>query len=441
VDGTTYSASRAVVIATATSPSVPPIPGLSEVPYWTNHQAVEAGSLPGSLVVLGGGAVGLELSQVFARFGVKVTVVEAQDRLLPLEEPEAGRTIAEVLRREGVDVRVGVGAEGVSAEGDRIAVALDSGESLAADRLLVAVGRRANLGGLGIDAVGLDQSARWLRTDGHLRAGDGVWAVGDVTGEGAFTHVAMYQAAIATADILRRESAPADYRALPRVTFTDPEVGSVGPTEAQAREQGIAVRTGSALVAHSARGWIHGPGNDGFIKLVEDPARGVLVGATSVGPQGWRGALDADPGGQGRGAGDYHARDDLRVSDLPPGRGGRPPRPGQPVSHAMSDKVRFLRRLNLFEGMSEEEVERVSRELTMRHCEVGEPIGEGAARASPPHARGGRRAGPGGPAAAAADARRHGPGDHVQPGDRVADPCRLEPGGPPRRPRPADRGP
>ncbi len=113
-----------------------------------------------------------------------------------------------------------------------------------------------------------------------------MWAVGDVTGEGAFTHVAMYQAAIAAADILGREAAPANYRALPRVTFTDPEVGSVGLTEAEARRRGLAVRTGRSLVAHSARGWIDGPGNEGLIKLVEDRERDVLVGATSVGPRG-----------------------------------------------------------------------------------------------------------------------------------------------------------
>jgi pyruvate/2-oxoglutarate dehydrogenase complex dihydrolipoamide dehydrogenase (E3) component len=286
VNGTTYAASRAVVIATGTSPAIPPVPGLSDVRYWTNHEAIEADTLPGSLIVLGGGAVGLELGQVFARFGVRVTVVEAQHRLLPLEEPEAGRTVAEVLRREGVEVHTGASASGVARQGEQVQVALDTGTELVADRLLVAVGRRANLGGLGIETIGLDVGARWIRTDAHLRAADGVWAVGDVTGEGAFTHLAMYQAAIATADILGQEAAPADYRALPRVTFTDPEVGSVGLTEAQTRGQGLHLRTGTALVAHSARGWIHGPGNEGFIKLVEDRRRGVLVGATSVGPRG-----------------------------------------------------------------------------------------------------------------------------------------------------------
>jgi len=286
VNGTTYIASRAIVIATGTSPSIPPIPGLDRVPYWTNHEAIEADRLPASLIVLGGGAVGLELGQVFARFGVAVTVVEALDRLLPLEEPEAGKTVADVLEREGVRVRVGTSAASATEGGGEITLTLASGEALTAERLLVAAGRKANLDGLGIEAIGLDSNARRIRADAHMRVTDGVWAVGDVTGEGAFTHVAMYQSGIAAADILGQEAAPADYRALPRVTFTDPEVASVGLTEAEAKRQGVNVRTGTAIVAHSARGWIHGPGNEGFIKLVEDSDRGVLVGATSVGPRG-----------------------------------------------------------------------------------------------------------------------------------------------------------
>jgi pyruvate/2-oxoglutarate dehydrogenase complex dihydrolipoamide dehydrogenase (E3) component len=119
-----------------------------------------------------------------------------------------------------------------------------------------------------------------------MRAADGIWAIGDITGKGAFTHVAMYQAGIAVADILGQDGPAADYRAVPRVTFTDPEIGSVGLTEAQARGQGLAVRAGTAQVPSSARGWIHKAGNDGFIKLIEDTHRGVLAGATSAGPVG-----------------------------------------------------------------------------------------------------------------------------------------------------------
>jgi pyruvate/2-oxoglutarate dehydrogenase complex dihydrolipoamide dehydrogenase (E3) component len=149
---------------------------------------------------------------------------------------------------------------------------------------LVATGRRVRLDQLGLDTVGLDPAGRAIPTDERMRAADGVWAVGDVTGHGAFTHVAMYHAGIVVADILGRPWPPADYRALPRVTFTDPEIGAVGLTEQQARAAGIRVNTGSTQVASTARGWIHR--GEGFIKLVADADRGVLVGATSAGPAG-----------------------------------------------------------------------------------------------------------------------------------------------------------
>jgi len=155
-----------------------------------------------------------------------------------------------------------------------------------AERLLVATGRRTDLAALGVAAVGLDPEARAIPTDGWMRAADGVWAIGDVTGKGAFTHMSMYQAAIAVRDILGQGGEPADYRAVPRVTFTDPEIGSVGLTEEQARAAGLRVRTGTTQVPYSARGWIHKAGNDGFIKVVEDADRSVLVGATSAGPAG-----------------------------------------------------------------------------------------------------------------------------------------------------------
>jgi len=286
VDGTIFHASRAIVVATGTSPAIPPIPGLSDVAYWTNHDVMEATELPGSMIVLGGGAVGLEIAQSLSRFGVSITVVEALDRLLPVEEPAVGEELARVLEREGIDVRVATRAVHVERDGERVAVHLEGGGRVVAEKLLVATGRRAQLASLGLSAVGIDARGPWISVDGRMRAADGVWAVGDVTGVGAFTHVAMYQSAIAAADILGGDPPEADYRALPRVTFTDPEVASVGLTEEAARKRGLPTRTGSARVAHSARGWIHGPGNDGFIKLVEDADRGVLVGATSVGPRG-----------------------------------------------------------------------------------------------------------------------------------------------------------
>ncbi len=286
VDGEVLRASRGIVIATGTGPAIPPIPGLVGTPYWTNHEAIEAEQLPESIVVLGGGAIGAELAQVFARFGSQVTVVEALGQLLPLEEPESGALVADVFGREGISVHAGSSAERVSYDGDAFTVSLQGGRDVTGERLLVATGRRADLASLGAGAVGIDESARAIPVDGHLRAAPGVWALGDVVGKGAFTHMSVYHAGIVVADILGEDHHPAEYRAVPRVTFTDPEVGSAGLTEAQAREQGIIVRVGYSRISSSARGWIHKAGNDGFIKLVEDAGRGVLVGATSAGPCG-----------------------------------------------------------------------------------------------------------------------------------------------------------
>jgi pyruvate/2-oxoglutarate dehydrogenase complex dihydrolipoamide dehydrogenase (E3) component len=285
VAGERYTARRGVVLNSGTSPAVPPIDGLAQTPYWTNRDAVQVAELPAKLVVIGGGAIGVELAQAFSRFGVAVTVVEVADRLVAAEEPESSRLITEVFGREGIQALVGAEIGSVTYDAGRFSVQLD-GQRLQADKLLVAAGRRANLGDIGLDAVGLDSTARSLDTDGRMRVKDGLWAIGDVTGKGAFTHMSMYQAAIATRDILGEPGPEAAYHAVPRVTFTDPEVGAVGYTEQQAREAGRPVRTGVAEVPSTARGWIHKTGNDGFIKLVEDAERGVLVGATSAGPVG-----------------------------------------------------------------------------------------------------------------------------------------------------------
>lgn len=286
VDGREYAADRGLVISTGTQPSIPPIEGLADTPYWTNREAVETETVPESLTVIGGGAIGLELAQVFARFGSRVAVLEVADRLLPMEEPEAGELLADVLRREGLTVVTGARISGVTFDGSGFTAYVDAHDPVRSERLLVATGRRADLSGLGVGAAGIDESARFVRVDENLCAADGVWAVGDVTGEGLFTHVAMYQARIATADILGESHEPANYRAVPRVTLTEPEVGVVGLTEAQAREQGIRVKTARTQIPSSARGWIHKAGNEGFIKLVADTSRGVLVGATSAGPTG-----------------------------------------------------------------------------------------------------------------------------------------------------------
>jgi len=284
-DGTSYVARRGVVLNTGTAPAVPPVTGLADTPYWTNRDAVRTETLPASLVVVGGGAIGAELAQVFARFGVSVTLVEMADRVLPPEEPEASRVVADAFARDGIQVLTGSEIERVSYDEGGFTV-LVGGQTVEADRLLVATGRRTNLADLGLETVGLDPDGRVVETDDRMRAAERLWAIGDITGKGAYTHVSMYQSGVAVRDILEREGPAADYRAVPRVTFTDPEIGAVGMTEQQARDAGLTVRTGSADLAAEARGWIHRAGNEGVVKLVEDADRGVLVGATSAGPDG-----------------------------------------------------------------------------------------------------------------------------------------------------------
>jgi pyruvate/2-oxoglutarate dehydrogenase complex dihydrolipoamide dehydrogenase (E3) component len=281
-----FEASRGVVVATGMVPVIPPIEGLAGTPYWTNRDAIEAETAPASLVVLGGGAIGVELAQGFARFGVRVTVVEPAERILAMEEPEASAVLEEVFAREGLSVHCGARAVSVAYADNSFTVGLSDGGEVRGEKLLVATGRRADLSRLGLDTVGLDPGARAVAVDAYLRAGPQLWAVGDCTGHGAFTHVAVYQARIAVADILGRPHAEATYHALPRVTFTDPEVGAVGLTEQQARASGIDVQVGVSPLSASTRGWIHGPGNDGLFKLVADAGSGVLVGATSMGPAG-----------------------------------------------------------------------------------------------------------------------------------------------------------
>ncbi len=280
-----YAAARGVILNSGTDPAELPIEGLAQTPYWTNREVFKIEELPESLVVVGGGPIGCELAQAFHRFGVDVTVLEVADRLMTVEEPESGALIERVFREEGIDVRTGVTIERVSHADDRFTLVVD-GEDLVVDRLLVAAGRRANLADAGLETLGLDPSMRSIATDERMRAGERLWAVGDITGHGAFTHVSMYQAAVAVRDLLGEDGPWADYRAVSRVTFTDPEVGSVGMTEQQARDAGLTVSTGTSALPQSSRGWLHGGGNDGLIKLVADADRGVLVGASAVGPSG-----------------------------------------------------------------------------------------------------------------------------------------------------------
>jgi pyruvate/2-oxoglutarate dehydrogenase complex dihydrolipoamide dehydrogenase (E3) component len=281
VGDTTYTATKGVVLNTGTAPSAPPVDGLADTPYWTNRDAVRLTELPSSLIVIGGGAIGCELSQVMALFGVRVTVVEMADRLVALEEPEASEALQKSFAETGIQVLTGVSVSSVSYADGKFTVDLGD-QQVGAEKLLVAAGRRTNLAGLGLETVGLDPEARLLEPDERMRVADGVWAIGDITGKGAFTHVSMYQGAVVVNDLLGRDGPWADYHAVARVTFTAPEVASVGLSEKAARDTGVDVRT--AIGDLGARGWM--TKEDGLIKVVADASRGVLVGATVVAPAG-----------------------------------------------------------------------------------------------------------------------------------------------------------
>jgi pyruvate/2-oxoglutarate dehydrogenase complex dihydrolipoamide dehydrogenase (E3) component len=212
---------------------------------------------------------------------VRVSLVEVADRLVALEEPEASEALEKAFAETGIQVLTGAEIASVSYAEGRFVMSVD-GQELGADKLLVATGRRNNLHGLGLEHVGLDPDARVLDPDDHMRVAEGVWAIGDIVGKGAFTHVSMYQGAVVVNDLLGRGGPWADYRAVSRVTFTAPEVASVGLTEKAAREQGldVVVATGDL----GGRGWM--AREDGVIKLVLDRTRQVLVGGVVVGPAG-----------------------------------------------------------------------------------------------------------------------------------------------------------
>ncbi|WP_300681749.1 NAD(P)/FAD-dependent oxidoreductase [Nocardioides sp.] len=280
----TYEAARGVVLNPGTRPAVPPIPGLAQTPYWTNREAVAAESVPAHLIVLGGGPIGCEMAQAFARFGSRVTIVEAAERLISHDEPEAAAVLRDALVADGIRVLTGVSATGVEFDEGTFWLTLDTDERISAERLLVAVGRTSNLDGVGLDSVGLDPRA--LHVDDRMRAADGLWVIGDVVGAGAYTHLSMYQSDVALHDLLGQEWHAADYRAVPHVTFTDPEVAGVGMTEAEAREAGIDVVVGSTDLGASSRAFTHGPGAAGVVKIVAERGTSTVVGASVAGPAG-----------------------------------------------------------------------------------------------------------------------------------------------------------
>ena len=275
-----------LVIATGSVPSLPPVEGLDGAEYWTNREAVWASRMPRSLVVLGGGAVGVELAQFFSRMGSEVTLVEYHDRVLARLDPDAGALLGERFEQDGIRVLVNAHAEQVEPGGAGTRLRLESGEVLESERLLVATGRRPSVDGLGLERLGVEITERGVQVDDRLRAGDGVWAIGDAAGVGLLTHLGKYQARVAAANIAGLD-VRADYRAIPAAVFTDPQVASVGVMDGEGIVAACYEMSGGRLSTYER------PKRPGFVKLAADTSRRVLVGAVAVGPEAgeWLGQL------------------------------------------------------------------------------------------------------------------------------------------------------
>jgi dihydrolipoamide dehydrogenase len=278
VDGVAHTADH-VVVATGSDPIVPPVPGLRELDgVWTNREATGMKAVPRRLLVLGGGAVGVELAQAVRRLGGDVVLVEMGERVLSREPAALGEAVGEVLRADGIEVIVGAAVTGARREGEDYILVLDDGRELQGDRLLVATGRRPRSADIGLETVGIEPDARGgIPVDASLRAGERLWAIGDVTGLLAFTHVGKYQGDIVAANLLG-EPREASYDAVPRVVFTDPQAGAVGATEA--RFSGTASIAGVAKTATYTRAYAE---SNGFLTLLSDGER--LTGAFGVGPE------------------------------------------------------------------------------------------------------------------------------------------------------------
>jgi len=276
-----------LVLATGSQPVRPDIPGLDRVPTWSSDEALSAQDRPLSLVVMGGGAVGCELAQVHVRFGVRTTLVESGPQVAGKEEPSIAGRLAQVLRDDGVDVRLGVEVERAELTADGQArVHLSDGSSVEAERVLVAVGRTPTTQDLGLDVLGIapDDSGA-IEVDEHCRVAgqQHVWAAGDVTGTAPYTHTANYQARAVSENLLGRDRV-VDLRAIPRAVYTEPAVASVGMAEEQARAQGIDAMTAVMDLGEVARTTTEGSGG-GRLVLTADRGRGVLIGAAAIGPR------------------------------------------------------------------------------------------------------------------------------------------------------------
>ena len=277
VDGTAYSTEH-IVLATGSDPVIPPIPGLKELDgVWTNRGATEITEVPGRLIVLGGGPVGVEMAQAIHRFGASVALVEGADRVLPREPQGLGEALAAALSADGIELCFGQHASAVSREDGEYVVEFPDRDALRGDRLLVATGRRPRVDGLGLESVGIEPGRRGIPVDARMRAGEGVWAIGDVTGIWPLTYVGKYQGRIAAANILG-ESREADYSAVPRVVFTDPQAASVGEPEGT-----VTATISLAGVPRTYTYMREYADRPNFMTLVSDGER--ITGAYALGPE------------------------------------------------------------------------------------------------------------------------------------------------------------
>ena len=277
VDGVAHTAGH-IVVAAGSDPVVPPIPGLRELDgLWTNREVTGMKAVPRRLVVLGGGPVGAEMAQAVHRLGGEVALVDGASHVLVREPAPLGEALGEVLREEGIELFLGVHATAARRDGDDYVLALDDGQELRGDRLLVATGRRPRVDGLGLESVGIHADAHGIPVDSHLRAGEGLWAIGDVTGIRLLTHVGKYQGEVVAANILG-ESREANYEAVPDVVYTSPQAASVGAAEGR-----FSATTPLSEVAKTATYTHAYAQSKGFLTLVSDGER--LTGAYALGPE------------------------------------------------------------------------------------------------------------------------------------------------------------
>jgi dihydrolipoamide dehydrogenase len=278
VDGVRHTAEH-IVLANGAEPFIPPIPGLAELKgVWTNREATGMKAVPRRLLVLGGGPVGVELAQAVRRLGGEVVLVEGGEHVLGREPAPLGEALGEVLRRDGIEVILGAHATAARREGEEYILELDGGRVLHGDRVLVATGRRPRVDGIGLETVGVDASAgHGIPVDGRLRAGEGLWAIGDVNGAWPLTHVGKYQGEVVADNILGavRE---VNYDAVPRVVYTDPQAAAVGAVEAPFI--GTAAMSAVAKMETYSRAYAE---SNGFLTLLSDGER--LTGAYALGPE------------------------------------------------------------------------------------------------------------------------------------------------------------